>query len=270
MKAIRILNIDFKISGKNKQRNKERENAMCDQVTKSKVEIVVNDFVYKGYMFTAWDVTKFLRNSGERISHRDVQDAVKEMWNDACMTDYTRDTKHIGAPVAPFVYYHQNSDVNDYQPDWMENNSNQDGMKNDGVVSTVPANVVVPVAVPVASTATSTEGISSPLVSNSPVRARSITSVVKEVTYEGRLNIPVKMLEVAGFAACTNVTASILNPNIILIENKNPSLNVVASFNIATSNDGRIRLSRTILNKISSCDKFKIERTGAKIVVTPA
>lgn len=243
---------------------------MCDQVTKSKVEVVVNDFVSKGYMFTAWDVTKFLRNSGERISHRDVQDAVKEIWNGACMTDYTRDTKHIGAPVAPFVYYHQNSDVNDYQADWMENNSNQDGMKNDGVVSTVPvpANVVAPV-VPVVST--STGGISSPLASNSPVRTRSVTSVVREVTYEGRLNIPVKMLEVAGFAVGTNVTASIINPNMIVIENKNPSLNVVASFNVVTSNDGRIRLSRTILDKISSdADKFKIERAGAKIVVTPA
>ena len=264
MKAIRILNIYFKISGKNKETNKERENAMCDQVTKSKVEIVVNDFVSKGYMFTAWDVTKFLRNSGERISHRDVQDAVKEIWNDACMTDYTRDTKHIGAPVAPFVYYHQNSDVNDYQPDWMENNSNQDGMKNDGVVSTVPANVVVPVA----STATSTGGISSPLVSNSPVRARSITSVVKEVTYEGRLNIPVKMLEAAGFAPCTNVSATIINPNMLVIENKNPS---GFCFSVATSSDGRIRISRPILDKILPfIDRFKIERTGAKIVVTPA
>jgi len=252
---------------------------MCDQVTKSKVEVVVNDFVSKGYMFTAWDVTKFLRNSGERISHRDVQDAVKEIWNDACMTDYTRDTKHIGAPVAPFVYYHQNSDVNDYQADWMENNSNQDGMKNDGVVSTVPvpANVVTPVAVPVAAPSTpstpfSTGGISSPLAYNSPVRTKNVTSIVREVTWEGRLNIPVKMLEVAGFTVCTNVAATIINPNMLVIENKNPCIgsNVVVSYDVVTSNDGRIRLSRTILNKISQYNKFKIERTGAKIVVTPA
>lgn len=240
---------------------------MCDQVTKSKVEVVVNDFVSKGYMFTAWDVTKFLRNSGERISHRDVQDAVKEIWNDACMTDYTRDTKHIGAPVAPFVYYHQNSDVNDYQADWMENNSNQDGMKNDGVVSNVPApaNVVAPV-VPVAST--SSGGISSPLASNSPVRTNSVASIVREVTCEGRLNIPVKMLEAAGFAPCTNVAATIINPNMLVIENKNPS---GFCFSVATSSDGRIRISKPILDKILPfIDKFKIERTGAKIVVTPA
>jgi hypothetical protein len=248
---------------------------MCDQVTKNKVEVIVNDFVSKGYMFTAWDVTKSLRNSGERISHRDVQDTVKEMWNLGNMTDYTRDTKHIGAPVAPFVYYHQNSDVNDYQADWMENNTDQDGMKNDGIDSTPTAvsnQSPVPVIVSV-STSIPTTGNTNGTV-NAPVRTTSVMSVVREVTNENRLNIPIKMLEAAGFIYTphTDFVATVLNKNSIVIENKNQCFNnrIVDDFIINMTSDGRIRLGRDILDCISIGDKFNIERNGAKIIVTPA
>jgi hypothetical protein len=248
---------------------------MCDQVTKNKVEAVVNDFVSKGYMFTAWDVTKSLRNSGERISHRDVQDTVKEMWNISSMTDYTRDTKHIGAPIAPFVYYHQNSDVNDYQADWMENNTDQDGMKNDGVDSNlVPVTVPVPAPVPVVAQASIPQTVNVNDTVNSPVRTTSVMSVVREVTNENRLNIPIKMLEAAGFVSTSHIDfiATIVNKNSIEIENKNQCFNngIVDDFLINMTNDGRIRLSREILDCISIGDKFNIERNGAKIIVTPA
>ena len=246
---------------------------MCDQVTKNKVEVVVNDFVSKGYMFTAWDVTKSLRNSGERISHRDVQDTVKDMWNIGSMTDYTRDTKHIGAPIAPFVYYHQNSDVNDYQADWMENNTDQDGMKNDGVdPSLISSPVTIPVPVSVSTPIPTTVNANGPV--NSPVRTTSVMSVVREVTNENRLNIPIKMLEAAGFifAQHTDFVATIVNKNSIVIENKNSCFNnrIVDDFIINMTSDGRIRLSRDILDCISVGDKFNIERNGAKIIVTPA
>jgi len=249
---------------------------MCDQVTKNKVEAVVNDFVSKGYMFTAWDVTKSLRNSGERISHRDVQDTVKEMWNIGSVTDYTRDTKHIGAPIAPFVYYHQNSDVNDYQADWMENNTDQDGMKNDGVDSNlVPVTVPVPVVVPVVAKASIPQTVNVNDTVNSPVRTTSVMSVVREVTNENRLNIPIKMLEAAGYTPNNDYAATvveIVNTDSIVIENKNQCFNnrIVDDFIINMTSDGRIRLSREILDYISLGDKFNIERNGAKIIVTPA
>jgi hypothetical protein len=193
------------------------------------------------------------------------------MWNIGSVTDYTRDTKHIGAPIAPFVYYHQNSDVNDYQADWMENNTDQDGMKNDGVDSNlVPVAVPAPVVaqVPIPQTVNINDTI------NSPVRTTSVMSVVREVTNENRLNIPIKMLEAAGFVSTSHIDfiATIVNKNSIVIESKNQYFNnhIVDDFIINMTSDGRIRLSREILDCISIGDKFNIERNGAKIIVTPA
>jgi len=239
---------------------------MCDQVTKSKVGAVVNDFVSKGYMFTAWDITKFLRKN-DRVSHRDVQDAVREIWNSGSMTDYTRDTKDVGAPVAPFVYYHQNADVNDYQTDWMDNNPTQNGMKNDGVVSTIPSGTVTNPSAPVVPlTLGGTSLSSNPLALNGPVRSTSTTVVTKSVTSEGRLNIPIKMVQASGFPKGAVVVATVENGSIV-IENKR---NLVNTEPVFVNYDSRARISRTLLDCISSGDTFRIERNGAKILVNPA
>lgn len=241
---------------------------MCDQVTKNKVETVVANLVSKGFMFTAWDITKFLRKNGDRISHRDVQDAVREIYQSGSMTDYVRDTKDVGAPVAPFVYYHQHSDVINYQNDWVENNPDQDGMKNDeddtATTAATPAPANIAVVGVIGGTTTS------PFVHNSSVRSTGVTSITREVTKEERLNIPVKMLQDAGFPTDSYVTATVDNSSIV-IENKNPSFGVATNaYDVGTCLDGRVRLSRSILDSISAGDKFQIERKGTKIVVTPA
>ena len=83
------------------------------------------------------------------------------------------------------------------------------------------------------------------------------------------------MLEAAGYTPNNDYVATVVkvvNTDSIVIENKNPCFNnhSVNNFSINMTSDGRIRLSREILDYISLSDKFNIERNGAKIIVTPA
>lgn len=98
--------------------------------TEQKIIDTVNDFVQRGFMFTAFDVTKTIRNDGDRVRHKDVNQSVQNLFSNGDMGTYTRDLVNVGAPVEPWVYYHPYSDVHNYSPDWIENNPDQTGMKD--------------------------------------------------------------------------------------------------------------------------------------------
>ena len=212
---------------------------MCDTATKQLVETTVNGFIGKGFMFTAFDITKFLRAAGQKVSHRHVNDGVKEMFRDNEMGQYVRDTKDVGAPVAPFVYYHPYSDIANYDSGWLENNPSQDGMKNDasadGSQSADPANQ------------TATTAQVAPVAQVSP----SLPSLPKgqfAPNKEGRLTISSLLTKQLGLVPKQTVWVEQKGYELVIRQKQTGS----SVWPISVNSDGRIRVCSTILSKIAN------------------
>lgn len=232
---------------------------MCDARTESLVRSTVDGFVSKGYMFTAFDVTRFLRKSGEQVAHHDVNGVVKSMYANSEMGNgsdqYQRDTKDVGAKVPPFIYYHPYSDVDNYDQDWINSNPTQNGMKNDSITS-MPVAPVAPVATPVGTAGTvgtSTMTITGMTVKNLPANVRALTK-------EGRLEIPLTVMLKTGISYSDEAYVRKENGKIVI---ENPKVvGYGTGLPVSVNKDGRIRLSRGALSGISSGNMFKIETTG--------
>ncbi len=157
---------------------------MCDQATETKIRDTVKDFVSRGIMFAAYDVTKTLRSDGTRISHHDVQGVIRNMYENGEMGLYERDTVDVGAPVKPFIYYDPNSDLSQYDKDWVTNNPKQ---ANAAPAPSAPA--------PVASVV-----VSAPSAVSAPLPSASSGTGAKYVvvpTKEGRIEIPTVLVKLA-------------------------------------------------------------------------
>lgn len=234
---------------------------MCDARTESLVRSTVDGFVSKGYMFTAFDVTRFLRKSGEQVAHHDVNGVVKAMFANSEMgsgaDQYQRDTKDVGAKVPPFIYYHPYSDVDNYDQDWINTNPTQNGMKNDPVAS-MPS-FSVPVASP-ATPSTPAPAVGTSTMTISGITVKNLPANVRAVTKEGRLEIPLTIMLKAGFASNDEAYVHKLNDKLVIENSK--SVGYGAGIPVNVNGDGRIRLSRGALNGISNGNLFKVETTG--------
>lgn len=230
---------------------------MCDTNTEQKIKDVVNTFVQKGYMFTAYDVTKFLRKGGERIRHHDVQEIVASMYANTEMGQYIRETKDVGAPVAPFVYYHPYSDLNNYDQNWVDTNPNQDGMKNDdGHGNVQPQN--------------SQNAQSAQAPANAPIPAPANILVPPDghaITKEGRLNIPADMvLEIADPHTALYVVKG--NDKIVLKSLPVAHEDIIGD--VLVNLDGRVRICKSVLCKISQGNLFRVNwGNGRAIEIAP-
>lgn len=83
------------------------------------VEDVIADFVQKGIMFTAFDITKVMRSDkGLNVYHSDTRDFIRRFWNKGRMDGYGSTLVNLpvsGSPLA-FVYHPLTSDPNMYDP----------------------------------------------------------------------------------------------------------------------------------------------------------
>jgi len=228
---------------------------MCQNVA---VVTVVDGFVNKGFMFTAFDVTKFLRASGSQIKHSEVNSAVKQIYRDGEMSGYLRDTKDVGAPVAPFVYYHQNADLDKYSPDWIDNDPSQDNMKNDGDDG---SSTVAGVAQPIASS----YGKATPVKAIHTVKA-SLPKGVQGVDKEGRLYIAPVVTQSAGLLPKQTVWIVTDNSTKLVIDTKTSS----GAWGVTVNSDGRIRVCRSVLSKLGTAIGYKVSAGHGNIEIVPA
>lgn len=83
-----------------------------------KVADQISEWTDDNIMFTAYDVTIALRNSGERVDHKDVHSIVHKMYNDQDFhTSYDKTSITVpGTNVNAFLFYHINTDIDDYEP----------------------------------------------------------------------------------------------------------------------------------------------------------
>ena len=252
-----------------------------DAAMRQKTVDTVNDFVNRGFMFTAYDVTKTLRKDGSRVRHSDVNSVVQELFSQNQMGMYNRETVNVGAPIEPFVYFHPYSDVNNYKSDWVEANPTQAGMKQDEP-DTDDTLTVTPASTSAngngdGSTNPSdaaTTSAASPGAVNPPVAAvnhpRS-TKNVKIPTREVRLQIPSQMIKqhlgqpgspltvvpAIDYSSGTAVKKLIISP---------PTLNTKVYYKV--NKDGRIRLAPEFVRFLGGTT-YDIHPNNGEIVVTP-
>ena len=103
---------------------------------------VVNHFVSKGMMFTAFDVTKAVKKLGCKVYHSEVKHIVKGLK----LPDYKKTSKDISAIVFPeadtsikaLVYHPITSDPNNYNPvDLTEADDATTAVKVDSITTAV-------------------------------------------------------------------------------------------------------------------------------------
>lgn len=261
-----------------------------DATMTQKVKNTVLDLVGRGFMFTAFDVTKVLRNDGDRVRHGDVNQAIQQMFTDNELGMYTRDTVNVGAPVQPWVYYHPYSDVANYRQDWVEANPDQTGMRHaDGSAtddgdSNLSTNAVPPVgtvahvqAAPSAPVTPSTTppvavapGVTVGKVDASVTRSMSSANRVYLPQNEGRLNIPpvlVRQIAKSGDMIRVDCTIDYSAP-----ANHQKRLVIAPAssggrMDYMVNKDGRIRLSRSATAYLNGSGQYEIKLENGNLVV---
>lgn len=233
---------------------------MCQNIA---VKTVVDGFVAKGFMFTAFDVTKLIRASGNQIYHRDVTRAVQEMFRDGEMPDYEHDTFDVGAKVAPFVYYHRNCDVANYQSDWIEKNPTQSGMLNDAASST--SGIAQPAPSSYGSAPAAIKPVGTVATPVSAVKT-SLPKGVHATDKEGRLYIAPVVTQQAGLKPYQMVAVVGDGQKLVVTTSSNAS----GSWPYMVNSDGRIRICRSILSRIPKSVGYKVSASNGNIEVVPA
>ncbi len=222
-----------------------------DKQIETTVEDVVSQMVCDGFMFTAFDVTRKVRETlgkGTFVSHSDVNCLVQEKLANGDLDPYVRDIVTIGVngvDSSPWIYHSPNSLANIYDPLWMKDNPTQIGMK---AVSPVPSHVYIPSVFDVGGSSAVSDGV----------------DTVK-VTSEKRLNIPLKIVEDCGFMPNEFVSVFVDNNELRVSHD----VFVTDSHVIKVNADGRIRISNSMLSEIASSNvtEFKVRSENNEIFV---
>lgn len=228
---------------------------------KEKVEGVVYDFIDQDYMFSAFDVTKKIRDGGEIVPHWRVREIVNNMFNKGETGDYTRTLMSIngksdlktfrkiygdGCPGVPsyfgandkvtcFIYHTKFSDASDYKEDWLEKAGLINLDKKDDSSKDL---VLVP---------------KSKLVENVKI---SLTSSEK------RLNIPHEMFEIINVSPYEDVfvfEAVLEKQKVLAICGKGNKFLCEFDVHYQTDSYGRIRISKSVVEGLlgsSSSEDF--------------
>ena len=230
----------------------------------SKVQAVVNEFVGKGFVFSAYDVTKTLRNRNPHVNirHEETKDEIYAM--DLSGQCYTHDYCHVYG----FNLFSHSSDATAdqrYDIDWVENNPTQSGIAFDlsslpTTITPTPAGIVQP-SIPTPST-TST-------VTDDEEDEDEDDSDVLKTTAAGRLNISGKLLNVIGCTTCVSLEKD--------EDDDGPFIRILRStpneeLNYYFRDNGRIRINKRTLTKAfgKGKTKFKIAQSPCSLELRPA
>ena len=239
---------------------------MCQDLS-NKVRTIVTDWVAKGYMFSAFDVTKSLRNMGESVAHWEVRNEVRDQYGTGNLGGHIRTLITVGVSET-FIYHPYTSDPFGYDIAWQDNDPTQD--KSNG--KAVSTNITI---------ASPTSSV-----------AQNIPSTSTRVTYsdgklhltksERRLNIPAHLLYALDIEPGDVVVVDKIfvgnSPKAVLTKaHKNnclPSGATQVNLHVM-GNETRVRLSEKTLidvfgSKMSDEYNWNFDGVNKQIIVEPA
>ena len=238
-------------------------------ITKPQVEQVINEWTGRDIAFTAFDVTKLLRQNGESARHNQVNGFVKELYRNNEMWDSNGTNAYeatvVGLPnvsPAPFLYHPNGYDVTDYDPLWVEEVLDDEDDEYDGdddVSSTEDLLDTIddPIMINTQQISDSKKIVDSSNSMNSLAIAKVVTK-----RSDGRLNIPQSFI-----SNSPTFNVLVLKNSIELFTPKPSSQNKGQL--ICRNKDGRIRLGTSILKKFSG-SKFYVEKQSDKTIIYPS
>jgi hypothetical protein len=199
------------------------DNVVNGNILMQAVSEVISEFTGQNKVFTAFDVTQKIRGDGviTNIRHSEVKEMVFQEWKDTFCDDYesTLTELKIGDKTMNAFVYHP-----------------------EGVLPTTHHLAVV-------------DEVEDEEVEMDEL---NIVCVTKDLTFcEQRLSIPKGFLLAIGLKAghIVNVSVDISNSRKIVIKKDDGSDTNATLYSINT--DGRLRFSRSVLNKIFNQDSFK-------------
>jgi hypothetical protein len=222
----------------------------------TEVATVVDEFVQEGEMFSAFDVTRALRNRlpGENIRHASVKTEVHSIFTNGDMTIYQREQVDVGTRVNPFIYHLPHEDPEDYNPRWLDAQ-----LGNTVPVSVAPMAIINPASIPDPTPSTTTA--SDPHDRTALIDSLNSGYKTVKTSSDGRLNLPVKMLQ--PFSGTVYVSLAVVRKNgqnvdALTVSNQNTAPNsLIRTYQVNA--DGRLRLSPRYLNKAGQSDKYAVK-----------
>ena len=229
----------------------------------TEVATVVDEFVQEGEMFSAFDVTRALRDRlpNENVRHVGVKTEVHNIFTNGDMTIYQREQVDVGTRINPFIYHLPHEDPEDYNPRWLDAK-----LGNTVPVTVAPMAILNPASVPdagasVPDPSTATTPTADP--HDRTVLVDSLNSGYKTVktSSDGRLNLPVKMLK--PFSGTVYVSLAVVRKNgqnvdALTVSNQNTAPTaLIRTYKVNA--DGRLRLSPRYLNRAGQSDKYAIK-----------
>jgi hypothetical protein len=211
---------------------------------------VVQEWIQRGKMFTAFEVSLAVKERGVRERHRNMRDTVHEViFEHGGPASYTRTLMDVGAPEQAWVYHPMDGNPYAYRP------LDRTGMD--------PSPADLPVIVP----ARGRKPVA--LVWGSATTA-SVPAGAFGTDQRGRLCIPVTFLTRIGAGANQRVKVQCEPDRERLIVTKLNSLDAVTADPVYTVEpDGNVRLTQTTLDKAGIADLacYHIESNDSTISV---
>lgn len=211
---------------------------MCDVQTEQAVRDLVTQMIQDGKAFTAYDITKQLRQQ-MTVKHYEVRGVIRSMFsnNEFQNLGYDRQLIPTSGGVDAFLYSLEGADIQSYL----------DAM-NDVAPASSPATTATAVAAP-------------------PVTVKAgkltVTQTRSVSDSEGRLGLHYSTMCAAGFQPGTNVSLVATVTGLKLVDFAKNSLK-----DYMVNADGRVRISRTFLdqNCRSKTGNYKVVASSTGVI----
>ena len=247
--------------------------------TEQVIRDTVSDFVNKGFLFTAFDITRAIRDDGVTAYHSEAKEVVADIFGNGDMTDYTRTSVDVGVKVNPLVYHHEDADATAYESDWFDNNPNQNGFKHDSstasTASVTSANGYIPLSQIDGSEdededdAEDDQTVAISTNQTQKISNHSTPKGNKVATKEGRLQLPINLIRKVGLTpyspAWVHYEMGSHFDNLKVVKNRIDS----SDYLIQVNKDGRIRICQSVLKQLGSSTCYRVTESNSAIVITP-
>jgi len=230
---------------------------------KTKVARVVEKLVDENVSFTAYDVTKILRLSGEKIRHGKVRPLVHAAFENDELGVYRRTLITLPGIGSVNVFHLPYEDPNSYQSDWVDDDSkvsaffpsatdddDDDDDKNSHDVSSTMVKV-----------------------RSICLDANSVLGRTFRTTKDGRLNIPTRVCEAVGFGHEVRIgkTSVSVAPSGKIVDGlaiQPPTPANYGQKRLVVDTDGRIRINaRTLDDIFNDGNEYKITYDNDSVYV---
>tara|TARA_R110000824_G_scaffold12226_5_gene53501 strand:- start:532 stop:1248 length:717 start_codon:yes stop_codon:yes gene_type:complete len=236
-----------------------------NNTAKTAADTVIATFNSDQTIFTAYDVTRKIRDKGEKAYHSEIRDLVTNTFNNGSITLYDRTSVDLGGGIQALVYHPNGTDPNSYDKDWIDNDPTQAKVKT--AATTAPAASGYTPLSDLDDDEDDDEDEDDLTSKTDSVHVGSVSVTgTPGITKEGRLQIPINIVKSAGLYPAQDIFVHTVNLSKIEIRTNRLDK---SDYALTVNKDCRIRLSKNIIFKrLGVCPSYQIDEDDGTISVT--